>query len=176
MSYLAKKRFGIFIVIFSSLLLILQIAAGVVSNNDYVNKHENYWVLADRSSSITEKYHYIDKMVKSFENSKMKGEYNAIWIKNPANSFDNNLKALVSLRDRLDEIQTMDVSSFEYQTAISQITEQEQGEAAGMLSILQGCWYKEYHFLLWNWVAVTIAISLIVLIIIGAVIWANNNW
>lgn len=44
----------------------------------------------------------------------------------------------------------MDANSFQYNTAIQQITQQEQGEAIDMLSVFQGCWYKENYILLWG--------------------------
>lgn len=49
----------------------------------------------------------------------------------------------------------MKVTSFEYQTAMQQITGQEQGEANEMLSVFKGVWYKENFILLWNWIGIT---------------------
>jgi len=142
--------------------------------NDYNNQHENYWDLADKSSSIEDKYIYIDKMVESFENSNLQGHHNALVYKNPSNNFDNNLKALTSLRDRLNVIKGMDVASFEYQTAMSQITAQEQGEAEAMLAVLQGCWFKEHHFFFWNWIAVVTVLGIIVISCIGGFIMLED--
>lgn len=147
--------------------LIAYIAFAFSAFNDYSNQHANYWDLADKSSSIEDKYIYIDKMVESLESSNLQGHHNALLYKNPSNNFDNNLKALTSLRDRLNEIKCMNVSSFEYQTAMSQITAQEQGEAEAMLAVIQGCWFKEHHFFLWNWIAVVIVIGIIVISCIG---------
>jgi len=149
------------------ILLIAYIGISFPAFNEYNLQHENYWELADRSSSIEDKYVYINEMVASFEESNLHGTYNAIIYKNPSNNFDNNLKALISLRDRLDEIKEMDVTSFEYQTAISQITAQEQGEAISMLSVLQGSWFKQNHIFYWNWIALVTIISILVIICIG---------
>jgi len=152
------------------LAIIAYSALAMPAFNDYSNQHENYWDLADKSSSIEDKYIYIDKMVKSFEGSGLHGSHNALFYKNPSNDFDNNLKALTSLRDRLDEIKGMDVASFEYQTAMSQITAQEQGEAGAMLAVLRGCWFKEHHFFFWNWIAVVTVLGIIVISCIGGFI------
>ena len=151
------------------LALIIYGALAFPKFNDYTNQHYNYWDLSVKSSSIEDKFIYIDQMVKSFEGSDLAGTHNAILYKNPSNSFDANFKALVSLRDRLQEIKAMDVSSFEYQTAISQITAQEQGEASDMLSVLQGCWFKQNHPLYWGWIAGTIITVLIIFVIVGGV-------
>lgn len=157
------------------IILIAYIALAFPAFNDYNQQHENYWELADRSSSIEDKYVYIDQMVKSFENSDLHGMYDASFYKNPSNNFDNNLQALKTLRDRLDEIKDMDVTSFEYQTAISQITAQEQGEARAMLTVLQGCWFKNNHILYWGWVATVFSILLAAMIIVGLIMMIDHN-
>jgi len=62
----------------------------------------------------------------------------------------------------------MDINSFAYQTAIKQITEQEQGEADKMLAVLEGCWLKVNHYWLWNMLfAVSYSLFLVIIGIIG---------
>ena len=90
-----------------------------------------------------------------------------LFFKTPDNSFDKNLEALQSLKTRLDEIQKMNVTSFEYQTAIQQITAQEQGEAQDMLEVFSGIWWKNNYLFLWEWVAVLEVVLCIVLIASG---------
>jgi uncharacterized membrane protein len=65
----------------------------------------------------------------------------------------------------------MDVSSFEYQTAIQQITDQEQGGASPMLSVFEGIWWKTNYFLLWDWVGAVFVVILEIGFIVGLVIW-----
>ncbi len=110
-----------------------------------------YWELADRSSTIKAKCDYIDKFVKAIEANKF-SDYDAIWMKTPENSFQYNFEALKTLRDRLYQIKDMKENSFEYQTAIQQITSQEQGEACSMLNVIDGCYIKEKSIINWNWI------------------------
>lgn len=138
---------------------------------DYQNKYASYWELADKSSTIEEKSRYIDKFVERLESSGLNGSYNAIIYPTPTNSFDYNLNALKSLQARLQEIKTMDVRSFEYQTAIQQITGQEQGEAREMLSELQGSWNKVHYFYYWDWIGVINWSLLIVALVFLFIVW-----
>ena len=50
----------------------------------------------------------------------------------------------------------MNVQSFAYQTAIQQITQQEQGEAQYMLKVFQGSWMLIHYWYLWNWLSYVI--------------------
>lgn len=119
------------------------------------------WLLAEKASTIEAKSEYIDAFLKTLNSNKFESN-NAIFLKTPNNSFENNVKAIDTLRNRLDQIKQMDIKSFEYQTAIQQITAQEQGEAGQTLSVIKGCWYLENHVLLWDWIA-TLMVAIIVI-------------
>ncbi len=98
--------------------------------------YTQYWNLADKSSTIQAKQQYVTKFVEALETNKKRfAAHDAIFMKTPDNSFEQNLIALKTLSQRLEEIQDMNPSSFEYNTAIQQITQQEQGEAHKMLSV-----------------------------------------
>ncbi len=118
---------------------------------------------------------YIDMFVEALDNSGLKGKYNAIYLKNPDNSFDKNLEMLKTLQTRLYEIKTMNISSFEYQQAISQITAQEQGEAKNMLDVFEGTWYLENHTWLWDWIGFLRLTFGIVLICIGVILLFSDD-
>lgn len=92
---------------------------------------------------------------------------NAYWLKTPNNSFDSNLNALKTLAQRLDEIQTMKTDSFEYQTAIQQITAQEQGEATALISSFEGCYFLACYPIAWEWIGFAIVLSGIISIVAG---------
>lgn len=116
---------------------------GIKYENTWHSKYDGYWTQADRSSTVEAKSEYVGKFVDALEEGNSKGEfasYNALWKQTPQNSFKLNLEALKSLKERLDDIKEMDPKSFEYNTAIQQITQQEQGEAGPMLEVFQGCW------------------------------------
>lgn len=169
------KKLGIILTVIGLVLIILNIIGGVVGSYQYENKVKSYWELADKSSTVIKKAENIDKFVQALENSNFNGKYNAIFLTTPNNSFDLNFEALKTLQQRLHEIKDMDVTSFEYQTAMQQITEQEQGEANGTLSVFKGIWWKEHHFLLWNWVGVVQIIICSGIVITGIVIWGNQE-
>lgn len=92
----------------------------------------------------------MDKFVEAIEAQNLSGN-DALIYQTPDNSYDQNMEALLSLRNRLREIKGMDESSWQYQQAILQITQQEQGEAKPMLDTLEGVWYKQRHFWYWTY-------------------------
>lgn len=137
------------------LIATLGFAGGMIyqqvhANYVYENSYFSNWTLADKASTISQKSDYIDKFAAALDESGLHGTNDAIIWKTQDNSFDKNFQALQSLQSRLHEIKTMDESSFAYQTAIQQITAQEQGQAQDMLNVFQGCWYKVHHYWLWN--------------------------
>jgi hypothetical protein len=157
---------GIVLLCIAILLLIADTFVGIVGRYQFNSTIGSYWHLADKASTIPQKSTYLDKFVTALEASGLQGNHDAIILCTPNNSFDENIKALKSLQLRLHEIQGMDVTSFSYQTAIQQITAQEQGEATAMLSVFYGIWWKTHHFFLWNWVCL---INIILLAVIGFV-------
>uniref|UniRef100_A0A6H1ZTP1 Uncharacterized protein n=1 Tax=viral metagenome TaxID=1070528 RepID=A0A6H1ZTP1_9ZZZZ len=158
---------GIILFIIGLWLTVGMIGSDILAKNQYNNEIYNYWSLADKSSTIETKSEYIDKFVYVLDNAGLHGKYNAIWLQNPDNSFDKNLEMLKTLQTRLHEIKQMNVSSFEYQQAISQITSQEQGEAHEMLSVFSGVWYLKNHTWLWDWISIFLLISGVNLLWIG---------
>lgn len=151
-----------------SVVVLLFIIIGVlVAKNEFKRDISSHWSLADKSSTITEKMRHIDNFVIALEKSGLQGEHDAIIYKTIDNSFDQNLIALKSLQLRLHEIDSMDVASFEYQTAMQQITAQEQGEAKEMLDVFYGTWVKDNYFLLWDWVLGIMVIGVLITLIIG---------
>lgn len=156
------KTFGIILGILSLLILIGDIYYETYGEYDFDKRFGSYWNLAEKASTIEKKSEYLDKYVLAMESGGWEGKYNAIFMETPDNSFDNNMITLKSLQNRLHQIKSMDVTSLQYQTAIQQITAQEQGEANSMLTELNGIWWKENHFFLWNWVGgVNIVLSII---------------
>ena len=147
------KVLGFVLLAFVLVVGIGDIANGIYGNYQYTRDFESYWQLADKASTIPQKSEYIDKFVSAIESGGFAGKYNALFMNTPDNSFDKNLEALKSLQGRLHEIEKMDITSFQYQTAIQQITAQEQGEAKNMLDVFSGIWWKEHHFWLWDWIA-----------------------
>lgn len=131
------------------------IAADVRAGYVYDSNVSSFWELSDRASTIQQKSEYLDQFVGAIESrSKLGGfaEYDAMFLKTPANSFSQNLIALKSLQGRMHQIIDMDPNSLQYQQAIAQITAQEQGEAKNMLDVFEGAWYLQNHFWLWDWV------------------------
>lgn len=148
-----------------SLAIILTITfsyLGIKSNYEYTKDYYSNWTLADKASTISQKAEYINKFVESLNNSGLQGSYNALIFTTPDNSFDQNFKALKSLQSRLESIKTMDENSFQYQSAIQQITAQEQGQAEDMLSVFSGCWYKVHYPILWGVFGGTLIIFIII--------------
>ena len=170
------KTIGIVLFIATTLLLIANVYNEIYGNYEYSKKFESSWNLADKASTIPQKAKYVDNFIQAIEGGGFTGKFNAIFMETPDNSFDENLKAVKSLQGRLHEIYTMDVTSFQYQTAIQQITAQEQGEAKAMLHVFEGIWWKENHFWLWNWVGGINWTLAIILLFVGAIIWMEDSF
>lgn len=147
------KLIGIAMVILTVVLGGLGIRQEILADYEYNNQIGSYWSLSEKASSLTAKADYLDKFVYAVDNAGLSGN-NAIFLKTPNNSVEQNLNALHSLQTRMIEIRGMDVTSFAYQQAISQITAQEQGEAKAMLGEIEGSWYLKNHFWLWDWIDV----------------------
>lgn len=145
-----KKAFIMIIIGFAIILLLIIVS--IKAHYKYVNTISNYWTLADRASTISKKSEYIDKFVDVLEKSNLSGINDSLLFPTAETSFDSNFEALKSLKARLDKIKTMDESSFAYQTAIQQITAQEQGEAIDMLEVFKNCWLKAHYYYLWNFI------------------------
>jgi len=168
------KATCIILTVVCSVILILDIAVGIIGSYQYEKDFASYWNLADKASTIPQKAQYIDKFVDALAESELVGKHNALFLITLDNSFDLNLDALRSLQLRLHEIETMDVTSFEYQTAMQQITAQEQGEANAMLSVFRGVWWKTHHLFLWNWICAVQVGIMIAGLITEFVIWLND--
>lgn len=121
----------------------------VHANYQWDNEVLSYWNLSDKSSTLQAKAEYMDKFISALENGNL-ADNNALIYKTNDNNCGNNVEAIRTLRNRLDQIKGMDESSFQYQQAIQQITSQEQGEADKLMETLRGCWYKTHHYFLWN--------------------------
>lgn len=164
------KTIAIGLIVICGSILILNIIFGVRANYQYKNSIESYWSLSEKSATISKKAEYMDKFVAAIQQQGFEGQYNSSFYKTPNNSYDQNFEALRSLQQRLHEIEGMDIRSFEYQTAIQQITAQEQGEADAMTSVFQGLWYKNHYVMLWNWVAYVQILSVIIVLIIAIIL------
>jgi hypothetical protein len=143
------------------------------ADNEYSNFAGSYWELSDKASTLQQKTTYLDQYVAALQTPGKFASHDATIYPTPNNSFEQNMIALLSLQGRMHDIQNMDQTSFAYQTAISQITAQEQGEAHGMTSTFNGCWYLQNHYFLWGWHAELvwglIALTLFVLFVLGVV-------
>ena len=166
-----RKTIGIILIIGGLLFAILRGVFHVNVYFEYQNKIESYWDLSDKSSTIVQKSEYLDKFVAAIEKEKLYGTYDALFYPNSSNSFDENFKALKSLQKRFKDISSMNENSFAYQTAMQQITAQEQGEAQNMLGVLSGCWNKVNHYTDWNgWIIFGFFLVQFIMVVLGFVL------
>lgn len=157
----------------SILLGIYQIKNLIIGNYRFEKDYLQLWELSDKTSTISAKQKYISEFVLSLENGYKKGDFssfNALFLKTPNNSFEANLNALKTLSQRLIEIQEMDPKTFEYNTAIQQITAQEQGDAHNLIGVIKGCYFLNNYFIVWNWVGVCLGL------IVGFGIFICGMW
>lgn len=143
------KIFGSLLIVAALTVVGVWIYNGINASYQWENNVTSNWSLSDKASTIAAKSVYIDKFIAALQSANLADNDALIW-KTADNNCQNNVQAVTTLRDRLDQIKGMDESSFQYQQAISQITAQEQGEASGTLNTLNGCWMKANHYYLWN--------------------------
>ena len=147
---------GILMILVSSCFCVLSIVQCSSAKIEYHNEVSYAWDLADKSSTLSEKSRYVDEFISNLKKIEHT-EYGAMVFKTKEKRFDLNLKALESLGKRLKEVQKLDINSFAYQTAIQQITGQEQGEATAMLwifynsFILEKYWWGYEAVVIWVW-------------------------
>lgn len=145
------KSVAVQLIIAAVIMAGIQFQQQISASYSFSRDIESSWSLADKASTIQQKSEYMNKFVKSLENQDLEGEHDAVIFKTPDNSFDANFGAIKSLQSRLQQIQTMDVRSFEYQTAIQQITAQEQGEAGHIIGVIHSIWEKVHYPIVWQW-------------------------
>lgn len=145
------------------------IVSDVKANYEYERTVSGLWDLSVKASTLELKSQYLDKFVAAVDSAHLSGN-DAIVFKTPANDVGLNITALKSLQQRMHEIRGMDVQSFQYQQAISQITAQEQEGATEMLSVIEGAWFLNHHFWLWGWVELLVFLALIVAVIMGVAV------
>ena len=147
-------------------LTFIQVRGCVKSEYEFEKKYSYAWNLAEKSSTIEAKCNYISEFVSLISsNSYDFYPYNAIWLQTRDNNFEYNLKAITTLRDRLNEIKGMDTSSFQYNTAIQQITAQEQGEADSLINVIKECYVLQNYRYVWGWIGALITLFI-------AILWA----
>jgi multisubunit Na+/H+ antiporter MnhG subunit len=159
--------FGLSLVVVGLILIVLASIGLVKANYEWERDFGSHWSLADKASTIPQKAKHIDDFVNALEAADLAGTHNAAVFPTLDNSFDANLIALKTLRSRLQEMQTMDVTGFAYQTAIQQVTEQEQGEAQKMIDVFSGAWRKKHHPTIWDWWGALFVLGYILLIVMG---------
>jgi hypothetical protein len=112
----------------------------------------SYWKLSAKASTLKQKSLYLDEFVANLEAAHLSGN-NALILKTPDNSYEQNMATLKSLQSRMEEIKSMDVKSFEYQQAMYQISAQEEGGVNGVGDLI-GVWYLDHHSSVWGWIDV----------------------
>ncbi len=166
---------GIFLLTFAILLALLQIGGLIATDYSFKRDIMSHWSLADKSSTIEAKSQHIQAMIqaihaRSAPYSGKFAQHNAVVLTTPQNSFQGNFEALKTLGTRLSEIQKMDPKTFEYNTAISQITAQEQGEANELIGTLDGCYTLKCWPIAWDWIGLLVLILWLVFGCIGIAI------
>lgn len=148
----------------------------VHADYEYTNTIGSYWSLSEKASTLQQKSAYLDQYVGALEAQHLEGTHDAVFLQTPDNSFDQNMVALKSLQGRMHQIQGMDEQSFAYQTAIQQITAQEQGEAGHLTDTFEGCWYLRNASALWGWHDILIWIGMIIVAVVSGIFSFADNF
>lgn len=161
---------GIGFLILSVMGIIFQVTKYIQASYYFEKNYSYTWKLAERGSTIEIKRQKLQEFAKLLHESQEFSEYDAVFLKTGANSFVNNLAALDTLVDRLSQIQKMSPISFEYNTAIQQITAQEQGEAQEMLQVFYHCYLLGQYPTVWCWIEATVWMIIFLVTAVGVVL------
>lgn len=161
------KKTGILMIIIGLSLATFRGINHYLISVEYEIEISSNWDLSEKASTISQKSEYVNKFVFALENAKLNGVNGNLIKKTPSSDFTENFKALKSLQGRLIEISKMDESGFAYQTAIQQITQQEQAEANDMLMVFDNCWTKAHYYTYWNPILITVFILIELILVLG---------
>lgn len=150
------------------IIIISTITITVLTSAAFERDYMGEWNLSDKSSTIEAKSEHLNNFVILLEKNKDKDflDNGKIFFQNQNSSFDSNLAALKTLAKRLEEIKGMDPASFQYNTAIQQITQQEQGEAGAMIGVFYDCYALRQHYIVCGFDGLIVLGSLGVMIIV----------
>lgn len=157
-------------------LAAFQITSAVKASFSFKRDYLFEWSLADKSSTIEDKTVHISNFIQRLEAGHAGGGFaghDALFLQQPDNSFAANLVALKSLQKRLVEIGDLEPDSFQYNTAIQQITAQEQGEAGAMLKTFKGCYQLSQYPITWGWVGIVILCLWLLPLVLIVAIWVD---
>ncbi len=157
------------VLLMAVVLLVVYGCSDLQANYEYQSHIGSFWDLSVKASTLDVKADYLDKFVVAIEAADLHGN-DAIIFPTPNNSVEQNIAALQSLQHRMHEIRAMDPTSFQYQTAMQQITAQEQDEAHDMLGVLEGRWYLSHHLFLWGWISGLCYVALIVVVCVAGLV------
>lgn len=166
-----KITFGALFLLLAVLGIVGACIVNTLADYKYTKDYMSNWNLADKSSTLQTKADYISKFVTTIETNRNDfADYDAIFLQTNDNSFEYNLQAVKTLNDRLKQVSQMNESSFEYQTAMQQITGQEMGEAHQMLNVIESTWYLKNYPFLWGWIAVIGILGIIIMGVLGVIL------
>lgn len=148
--------FGI-IGLICTVLFTMLIVTDVRGSYEYSRTIGSYWDLSVKVSTLEAKGAYLDSFLVAVDNAKLSGN-NAIIFPTPDNDVARNINALRTLQVRIHEARTMDPNGFAYQTAIQQITKQEQDDATGTIGEIEGRWWLDHHSFNWGWIGLLIGV------------------
>ena len=168
------KGLGILLMVASILLCAgALIHGGIYASYSYDVRMGQYIRLADDSSTAESKLEYLKKFEEVVSSNIFRNEARYVFKKERLTR-DKQLKVLSTLQTRLQDAVEMDPLSFEYQTAMQQITGQEFDHALGEINdIISSCWLRQSGFAVFClWIAWLLCL---ILFIIGLVIWENSR-
>lgn len=160
------KTIGSVLLTLGIILTGLYITYCIYANFSWENNVYSNWTLSDKSSTLQAKADYMDKFVTALQSNHLADNSALIW-KTADTNCQKNIDAVITLKERLNQIKGMDETSFQYQQAIQQITEQEQGQADNMITTLKSCYNKTHYYFIWNPFLVLFSILVLTALIIA---------
>ena len=151
------KAIGWILVCLSVLIVGASLACGLIYALYSYNVNVSQYVqLADDASTATQKLVYLQKYEEAIHKHIARNDARFIFTRERWTR-DKQLEILATLQTRLQEAAAMNPLSFEYQTAINQITGQEFDHALQDINkIIEDCWFRQSGlaiFCLWfQWI------------------------
>lgn len=106
----------------------------IPTNYEYDLSIGSFFELSDKASKLDVKLVYLKQYAAALENAGLDTGQTTVFFPTRETSLEENYRVLSSLVTRMEEISGMEIDSFQYQTAMQQITENEY------------CWFHEGVF------------------------------
>ena len=138
------REYIVLVALLSSIVLWIGSATVVIIDAYHIDRDTTSWLSrAQVSSNPTDMRYYLEKLVDGMKKYQITSGYDAIIFKTPENNMTLVMKAINRSIDRCKQIEKMNISSVEYQTALDDL----RGQLRELNIHSQGAYFIQHALL-----------------------------